>query len=346
MRASTGEESLVLPRAQLGTPLCPEPAIDQGDPFLLEVPAVARAGLPFRFYVYVTAVGFPVYGANELLDPASWQRVGDSYPGAGVDRWCWAPCVRYIAGLDRPWVMLYSKADGAGEPAGHQGHRIMRADSTAPAGPFRDSGEILTSELDFAIDPEVCTRADGSTWLLFAADFVTDEPYGTGIVEARINAELRALESAPVVVARPSAPWQVYDPHRSMPWKTIPGVRWDQSQTVAWSTIEGPAALTSPHGREVILYSGGNFSGFYGIGVIAEGPHGQRDDLSPTPEHVLLGPQPDAGLFGPGHCSVLVSSGATYMCYHFRRRESSPRQFAIVPLAWDADTDLPGVALT
>jgi GH43 family beta-xylosidase len=327
--------------ARLGVALCPEPAVDQGDPFLVEVPASVRTDVPFRFYVYVTAVGFPVYGSNDLLDPRGWRRVGESYPGAGVDRWCWAPCVRYVPELERPWVMLYSKAAGAGEPEGHQGHTITRADSTAPEGPFVDSGEVLTPDLDFAIDPEVVTRPDGSTWLLFAADFVTDEPYGTGILEARISSDLRALESEPSMIARPSAPWQIYDAHRSMPWKNIPGVRWDRSETVAWSTIEGPAALTSPEGRQVILYSGGNFSGFYGIGIIAEGPNGLWTDLSPTPDQALLGPRPAAQLFGPGHCSVAVSDDATYMCYHFRRESSSPRQFAITELTWDPATDLP-----
>lgn len=338
-RAPLGIPPLGIP--PLGIALCPDPSVDQGDPFLVEVPAAARALHPFRFYVYVTDAGLPVYGSNDLLDAAGWQRVGDSYPGAGLTRWCWAPCVRYVAGLERPWVMLYSKADGAGEPQGHQGHRILRADATSPAGPFADSGEVLTAGLDFAIDPDVHTRADGTTWLLFAADFVADEPYGTGIVEARISADLTALESEPALVARPSAPWQVYDAQRYMPWKAIPGVRWDEAQAVSWSTIEGPAEVTSPGGRQVVLYSGGNFAGFYGIGIIAEGADGQRADLSTTPDHALLGPDPANALFGPGHCSVLVSDERTYMCYHFRADASAPRQFGIVELAWDPVTDLP-----
>lgn len=330
--------------AALGVALCPEPAVDQGDPFLLEVPERYRAEVPYRFYVYVTAPGFPVYGSNSLLDPAGWRRVGESHPGVDADRWCWAPCVRFVEGLDRPWVMLYSRADGTGETEGHQGHRLRRADSTSPAGPFADSGDVLTPQLDFAIDPDVYVTPEGTSWLYFAVDFVTDEPYGTGIVRARISRNLRRLESDPVVVARPSAPWQVFDPKRSMPWKDIPGVRWEDSETVRWSTIEGPAVLTSPRGREVVLYSGGNFNDFYGVGIAAAGPDGSWSDLSPTPERSLLGPRPADGLFGPGHCSVLVSDGQTFMCYHFRTEPSAPRQFGIIALEWDADTDLPRLA--
>jgi Glycosyl hydrolases family 43 len=332
--------------AALGVALVPEPAVDQGDPFLLEVPPEQRSDQPFRFYVYVSGPGFPVYGSTSLLDPAGWQRIGDSYPGIGVDRWCWAPCVRYVPGLPRPWVMLYSRARGAGETEGHQEHRIRRADSASPAGPFADSGEVLTPDLDFAIDPDVHRSADGSHWLYFAVDFVTDEPYGTGIVRARIDPELRRLESAPSVIARPQAEWQVYDANRSMPWKHIPGVRWDRSETVRWSTIEGPAAMTAPDGREVVLYSGGNFADFYGIGVVARDPAGgQWLDLSPSPEASLLGPDPASGLYGPGHCSVIESDGQPFLCYHFRSEPAAARQFAVVPLRWDPEADLPLLAI-
>jgi hypothetical protein len=332
--------------AALGVAFVEEPAVDQGDPFLLEAPADLRSKLPFRYYVYVSAPGFPVYGSNSLLDPDSWQRVGDSYPGLGVDRWCWAPCVRYVPGLRRPWVMLYSQAKGAGEVEGHQEHRLRRADSSSPAGPFADSGEVLTPELDFAIDPDVHIDAEGVSWLYFALDFVSDEPYGTGIVRARISPDLRRLESETSLIARPQAQWQLYDAHRSMPWKDIPGVRWDRSETVRWSTIEGPAVLTSPGGREVVLYSGGNFADFYGIGVVARDPDsGQWLDLSPTPEASLLGPDPAANLFGPGHCSVISSDGQPFMCYHFRSAPGASRQFAVAPLRWDLDTDLPRLAV-
>lgn len=321
------------------TPLCPRPGEDQGDPFVVEAPAGATGS---RYYVYVSAPGFPVYSGDDLLDPSSWRRVGESYPGLGRDRWCWAPCVRYVPTAPRPWVMLYSRAVGAGDPAGHQGHKIRRADAQQPQGPFRDSGEVLTAELDFAIDPDVRVTPHGQTRLVFATDFVQDEPYGTGLVEADIDSELRRLSSEVQVVARGRADWQVYDPHRSMPWKHIPGVRWDRGDTVRWTTVEGPAGFTSPDGRAMVLYSGGNFAGLYGLGVLVEDRPGRWVDLSRSAEDLLLAPVPGAGLYGPGHCSVLTARGGDrFVCYHFRVQPQSPRQFTVVPLHWDHAKDRP-----
>ncbi len=313
-----------------GVPLCPEPDVDQGDPFLVEAPDPAPGG--FRYFVYVTGAGFPVYGSADLVQ---WTRVGESLASAAEERWCWAPCVRHVPGLVRPWVMLYSRARGAGEVDGHRDHLIRRADSERPEGPFVDSGEVLTADLDFAIDPDVSVGPDGPL-LTFAADYVTDEPYGTGLFEAGVSADLRRLTGPVRPVARPRSDWQLYDPARSMPWKRIPGVTWTEGRTVRWFTMEGPVALTSPAGRRTLLYSGGNFAGFYGIGVLRQDPDGRWVDLSPTPEDCLLAPMPERGLHGPGHCSVLDAGPAGQMlCFHFRTSPEAPRQFGIVPLEWD-----------
>jgi hypothetical protein len=319
---------------RFGAPLFPEPDVDQGDPYLVEAPPGAG---DFRYFVYVSGPGFPVYGSQDLL---RWTRVGDSLAADG-DAWCWAPCVRHVPGLARPWVMLYSRARGAGAVDGHRDHRIRRADSVRPEGPFVDSGEVLTAGLDFAIDPEVHAGPDGPL-LTFAADYVADEPYGTGLVEAPLSADLRRLTGPVRPVARPRWDWQLYDPRRSMPWKAIPGVSWAGGRTVRWYTMEGPVALVSPGGRRTMLYSGGNFAGFYAIGVLREEPHGWVD-LSPTPESCLLGPAPERGLHGPGHGSVLdTGAGRQLLCFHFRTGPDRPRQFGIVPLEWDA-TDRPYV---
>lgn len=321
---------------RFGTPLCPEPAVDQGDPYLVEAPP-GSAG-EYRYYVYVSGSGFPVYGSQDLL---RWTRVGDSLAVSG-DAWCWAPCVRHLPGAARPWVMLYSRARGAGDVDGHRDHRIRRADSERPEGPFVDSGEVLTAGLDFAIDPDVHTAPDGVPLLTFAADYVADEPYGTGLVQAAISADLRRLTGPVRPVARPRADWQLYDPARSLPWKPIPGVDWAAGQTVRWHTMEGPVALLSPAGRRTILYSGGNFAGFYAIGVLRQDPRRGWVDLSPTPERCLLAPAPERGLHGPGHCSVLATGAGQLLCFHFRTGADRPRQFGIIPLEWDR-TDRPYV---
>ncbi|HEY6746280.1 MAG TPA: family 43 glycosylhydrolase [Mycobacteriales bacterium] len=319
---------------RFGVPLCPESEVDQGDPFLLEAPA----GTPgHRFYVYVSGPGFPVYGSDDLT---GWRRLGDSRPDGG-DAWSWAPCVRYVAGLHRPWVMLYSQARGAGEVDGHRGHRILRADSDRPEGPFVDSGEVLTPELDFAIDPDVSPDpAGGGPLLTFAADYVSDQPYGTGLFEAAVRPDLRGLTSPPRPVARPRSEWQLYDGARSMPWKDIPGVSWAAGETVRWYTMEGPAAVLSPGGRRTLLYSGGNFAGFYGVGVLQADRSGRWVDLSPTPQDCLLAPMPERGVYGPGHCSVLATDAAPdrqVLCFHFRTAPGAPRQFGILPLSWAGD---------
>ncbi len=166
------------------------------------------------------ATAFPVYGSDDLV---GWHRLGRALR---TEHWGshWAPCVRWVPGLARPYVMLYSRAIGVGEE-GHIGHAIRRADATKPEGPFVDSGHALTPDLDFAIDPDVYRLPDGSLKVAFAMDFVADEPYGTGIVEADIDEALTELRSAPRVLARPRFDWQVYEPARVMPWKSIPGNR-------------------------------------------------------------------------------------------------------------------------
>jgi arabinan endo-1,5-alpha-L-arabinosidase len=233
-------------------------------------------------------------------------------------------------------VMHYSRALGAGEVDGHREHRIRRADSTGPAGPYRDSGDVLTADLDFAIDPDLRRRPDGTAVLTFATDYVDAPPYGTGLAEATLDPELRRITGPVRPVARARADWQVYDPARSMPWKTIPGVHWDAGDTVRWHTMEGPASLVSPAGVPTLLYSGGNFAGFYGVGVLRR-EAGTWVDTSPTPADCLLAPDPARGVHGPGHCSVLDTDGGQLLCFHFRTAPERPRQFGIVPLRWGAD---------
>jgi arabinan endo-1,5-alpha-L-arabinosidase len=315
---------------RFGTPLAPDPDVDQGDPFLVEVPPGASG--PARYLVFVSGAGFPVYGSDNLVH---WKRLGASLQTDG-DAWTWAPCVTHLPGLERPWVMLYSRALGAGAVDGHREHRIRRADSTGPAGPYVDSGEVLTPDLDFAIDPDVRLRPDGTAVLTFATDYVEQEPYGTGLAEAPLDPQLRRITGPITPVARATEDWQVYDPARSMPWKTIAGVRWNAGDTVRWHTMEGPVSLLSPAGVPTLLYSGGNFAGFYGIGVLRrEG--GRWVDTSPTPADCLLAPHPERGVYGPGHCSVLDTDRGQLLCFHFRTSPVAPRQFGILPLHWGAD---------
>ncbi len=302
-----------------------------------------RAGAPpFRYYVYVTGedaasgAAFPVYGSPDLI---RWTALGYGLAGA-PGKAHWAPCVRHVPGLARPYVMLYSRAVGVGEAA-HIGHALRRADAVAPEGPFQDSGEVLTPDLDFAIDPDVYRLPDGRLMLAFATDFVADAPLGTGIVEAPIGDDLRALTGPWSILARATQDWQVYDPARRLPWMTIPGVDWERD-TVRWHTVEAPSGgLVSPvraprlplqRGLLLRLLRRGRHRARRAGGAAA--PHRRRRGLRPPP------PAGGGGL-RPGPL-LLAQRGpdgrAPYLMYHARfGSPRAPRQFALARLRWDGE---------
>jgi len=314
-------------------PLYPEPA-DQGDPYLLAAPG----GESWRYYVYVTSDlakdrVVPVYGSNDL---AAWRKLGPALVSDGVPRAYWAPCVRHVPGLARPYVMLYSRSVGVGEEA-HIGHVIRRADAERPEGPFVDSGEVLTPDADFAIDPDVYRLPDGRLRLAYATDFVLDAPIGTGLVECELSEDLTRMTGPPRVLARATEDWQVYDPARRMPWKRIPGVDW-ATQTVRWHTLEGPVGgLVNPEGRPVYLYSGGCFFGFYAVGALIQNDAGRLLNLTRSDAGWVLRPAPERGFFGPGHCAWFRSpDGRDWLVVHARfGAPDAPRQATLVELRWD-----------
>jgi len=316
-------------------PLFPEER-DQGDPYAFAPPP--EAGARWRYYVYTTGEdpeqgrAFPVYGSDDL---ATWRPLGKALRAERRSSH-WAPCVRYLPGRALPYVMLYSRAVGVGAE-GHVGHVIRRAEAAAPEGPFVDSGHELTAGLDFAIDPDLYRRPDGTLAMAFAMDFVEEEPYGTGIVESEIDEELTTLIGAPRPLARARHDWHVYEPARAMPWKTIPGVDW-ATQTVRWHTVEAPVGgLRSPRGEAVYLYSGGNFAGFYAVGALVE-TDGQLRDVTEGDANFVVQPRPEAGFYGPGHCSLLRTDGREYLLLHARfGSPTAKRQTCLAALRWTAD---------
>lgn len=329
------------PRPVNYRPLLPEPA-DQGDPYLVAVADGVAAS--YRYYVYVTSDGrggrptpgaFPVFASDDLV---TWRALGPSLEGDATTRAYWAPCVRHVPGLERPWVMLYSRAAGVGEEA-HIGHTIRRAHSETPEGPFVDSGHVLTPDADFAIDADVYRDPDGALRLAYATDFVADAPLGTGIVEVGIRDDLTQVTGTPVTLARPSEPWHLYDPARRMPWKQVPGVDWS-TDTVAWSTIEAPVGgLVNPRGRRVHLYSGGCYFGLYGVGALVENEAGSLVNVTRDGRHFVLGPDPDRGFYAPGHCAWFrTSDGRDHLITHARfGSPTAHRNATIVELLWDEE---------
>jgi hypothetical protein len=317
--------------------LYPEDA-DQGDPFPLVVPESART--EYRYYVYVTTdvtspKAFPVYASNDLI---TWKRLGPTLVSDTVPRAYWAPCVHYVPGLARPFVMLYSRAVGVGEQA-HVGHKIRRADSERPEGPFIDSGHELTPEVDFAIDPDIYRAPDGSLRMAYAMDFIADAPLGTGLVEVGISEDLTRVLTPPTVLARATEDWHLFDGKRTLPWMKIQGVDWS-TDTVKWNTLEGPVGgLVNPKGQRVYLYSGGCFFGFYAVGALIEEAPGKLVNVSRGGHNFVLGPQPERGLHGPGHCAWLKGpDGQDYIMVHGRfGSETAPRNAMLVELLWNED---------
>jgi hypothetical protein len=197
----------------------------------------------------------------------------------------------------------------------------------------------LTPSLDFAIDPDVYRLSDGSLKIAFAMDFVADEPYGTGIVEADIDEALTQVRSSPRVLARPQFDWQVYEPARVMTWKAIPGIDWAR-QTVRWHTIEGPVGgLVSPRGQRVYLYSGGCFFDFYAVGALVGDGAGKERDVTDGVRNFVIRPESEKGFFGPGHCSWLrTPDGSDYLLLHARfGSPDARRQMCLAPLHWTPD---------
>jgi GH43 family beta-xylosidase len=321
-------------------------AADQGDPYLLAIPDGVPAA--YRYYVYVTrdetsdgrggvasAGAFPAFGSDDL---ATWRPLGPILQGDATKRAFWAPCVRYVPGLARPYVMLYSHGAGIGEQA-HIGHQIRRADAEHPEGPFVDSGHLLTPDADFAIDADVYSAPDGSPRMAWAMDFVDGEPYGTGIVEAAVSDDLTRVLSPPTLLARPSESWHLFDAARRMPWKRIPGVDW-RTDTVRWSTVEGPVGgLVNPKGRRVYLYSGGCYFGLYAVGALVEDDAGRLVNVTRGGRGFVLRAMPEHGFFAPGHCAWFrTADGRDWLVTHARfGSETAPRNATLVELRWDDD---------
>ncbi|HEY7767274.1 family 43 glycosylhydrolase [Longimicrobium sp.] len=326
-------------------PLFPEPA-DQGDPYLLAIPDGVAAD--YRYYVYVTRDqtsdgrggtatpgAFPAFASHDLV---TWRPLGPTLAGDATRYAFWAPCVRYVAGLERPYVMLYSHGAGIGEQA-HIGHQIRRADSDRPEGPFVDTGHVLTPDTDFAIDADVYAAPDGSLRMAYATDFVDREPYGTGIVEVAVSDDLTRVLSPPGLLARPSENWHLFDAARRMPWKDIPGVDW-RTDTVRWSTVEGPVGgLVNPQGRRVYLYSGGCYFGFYAVGALVEDDAGTLVNVTRDGRGFVLGSLPEHGVHAPGHCDWFrAADGREWLVTHARfGSPEAPRNACLVELRWDQD---------
>ena len=264
-------------------------------------------------------------GAFELLrssDLVTWTSVGPALellpPEFGNAYW--AP---EVAHADGKFWMYYSV--GRDDKA----HHIRVAVSDAPAGPYRDTGRLITDPFTcpFAIDASPFQDRDGTWYLFYARDFLDGDRPGTGIVMDRLL-DMTRLAGEERVVVRAKFDWQIFLRNRVMY-----GARYD------WHTIEGPCVVHRS-GRYWCLFSAGRWENeSYGVDwAVADsitGPwtyHGNPDGarlLRTVPGQVL----------GPGHNSLAEgSNGDTdFIVYHAWDASMTARRMFIDPLQWSAE---------
>lgn len=277
-------------------PQGPSPALWDGycaDPFVIR----SHDG---SYIMYGTTPSLPGGRAFQMLtspDLKHWEDAGGALVVGGpesADTQYWAPEVAFADG--RYW-MYYSRG------LGDAGHQLRVAAATEATGPFHDTGDVLTADLPFAIDPSPYRDAAGTWWLFFATDLVEGDRPGTVLAVQRLR-DMTALDGPVHIVLRATADWQRYQADREM----YGGVH-------DWHTLEGPALLDDGDGGLLMLYSGGNWqTPGYGVAVAAApAPEG------PWHEDVAQGPvvtSASSGLIGPGHCSLLSSDGAHHLFIH------------------------------
>ena len=275
------------------------------DPFVLR-------GTDGRYVMYGTTPralpdgrAFQVLVSDDLL---SWEDAGGALEPTGdapADAEYWAPEVAFADGC---YWMYYSRGQG------DAGHVIRVASSPTATGPFTDTGDQLTADLPFAIDPSPYRDPSGGWWLFYATDVVEGERPGTVLAVQRLL-DMTRLEGEPTVVLRASADWQRFERDRH-----IHGGVHD------WHTLEGPAVLDEGQGGCVLLYSGGNWqTPGYGVAV-ATAPHPAgpwREEVGAEPLVTSAG----TGLVGPGHCSVLTDPhGRHHLFLHAWDPEGTARR--------------------
>lgn len=286
------------------------------DPFVLKVGE--------EYWAYGTGPAdekgwqFPVLRSRDL---AQWEYVGHALQPA-TPFFHWAPEVAHHQGR---FYLYYSASDVQSD----EGHRLRVAISETPAGPFKDSGNLLIPDSGFSIDAHPFRDPVSGKWFLFyAADFTEDQPYGTGLAVAELNDDLVRVKVKSRVVLRASCPWQIYERDRD-----YKGRVWK-----AWNCLEGPFVLFR-EGKYYCLYSGGAWhTENYGVGfAVADHPLGPwRDDFAERGPVVLRATKE---VPGPGHASVTAGLGdrSLVLVYHAWNVERTMRRLCIDPLRWTED---------
>ncbi len=289
------------------------------DPFVLK-----HAG---EYWCYCTGLqaGGRAFGIRHSTDLVRWRAVGSALDPLGEavvgvpDTCYWAPEVSSHNGL---FYLYYS--------VGNETHMHLRvAVAEQPAGPFRDAGRRLTAE-PFAIDPHVFVDDDGARYLFYATDYLEHSHIGTGTAVDRLLDPLTPA-GRPQPVTRARFDWHVYDPKRV------------EKGGLRWHTVEGPFVLKRK-GRYYQMFSAGNWQNVtYGVSYAVSDavmPAGEWQQVSDGAEVLpVLRTLPEAGVFGPGHNSVVrgPDNRELFCIYHRWDPGVNDRVLAIDRLAWVGD---------
>ena len=285
-----------------------------GDPFVLE-----HNG---EYYAYGTVplgdLAVPVLHSRDLT---SWRPLGHALAlDDDAFEALWAPEVAYDNGV---FYMYYSAGGAEG-----QGHRLRVATASHPAGPFEDSGAVLTPDDPFTIDAHPFRDARSGGWYLYyCRDFLAPDGgdrVGTGIVVDKLVGMTRLAGERRTVV-RPHAEWQLFEKKRR--WY---GRVWD------WYTVEGPS-VREYDGRYYCFYSGGAWKEpNYGVGYwVADDPMGPF-----APEPGAEGPEilrtRPGSVIGPGHASIARAPdhASEYLVYHAWDPQHTARLMRMDKLDW------------
>jgi GH43 family beta-xylosidase len=263
---------------------------------------------------------FPVLHSRNL---AHWQCLGgalEPLTTLGAQNY-WAP---EVAEKDGTFYMYFS-ADGI-EGRNHQ-LRVAVADH--PAGPFRDSGNVLMPQEDFSIDAHPFRDPkDGQWYLFFAKDFL-DERVGTGTAVVPLSDDMLSVTDKPRTVLRAAHDWHIHARGHS----NYSG-SWD-----AWHTVEGTFVVLHDD-LYYCFYSGGawmtpGYGVSYGIAEQAIGPY--HDEWSSEGPSVLKGVE--GKVIGPGHNSIVLGPDdkTEFVVYHAWDIEKTARRLCIDPLIWTPD---------
>jgi len=281
-------------------------------------PAVLRVADEYWAYGTGSAPGGRPFQVLRSVDLVHWEPVGgalEPYATSGGQD-CWAPEVAVDGGT---FYLYYSVG------VGDRSHRLRVAIADDPAGPFVDSGRLLTPRERFAIDPHPFRDFDGQWYLYYARDVLDGERVGTALAVDRL-VDMTTLAGDPRPVLRASADWQLFEAQRAI----YGGVH-------DWYTLEGPFVVARA-GRYFCFYSGGRWDGSgYGVSYAAA-----DHPLGPFTEPVTEGPAvlrtvPGAVL-GPGHNVVVTADdGSDYLVYHAWDPAGTARRMCIDRLEWDLD---------